>query len=136
MLVIDASVVGALVDPVRVDAVSGPLERWHAAAEDLHAPDLFTYELASALARMLATGAVEQTDCDDLWHFVDLLRLTLHRPADGAFLVAIARQLNRRSAYDAAYIDLTLRLGCELWTLDGKLARNARSHGLPVVLMV
>jgi predicted nucleic acid-binding protein len=35
----------------------------------------------------------------------------------------------------AAYIDLALR-PAELWTLDGKLARNAASLGFPVTLAV
>ncbi len=40
-----------------------------------------------------------------------------------------------RSAYDAAYIALATELGADLWTLDGPLARNAVSAGLPVRLV-
>jgi len=49
--------------------------------------------------------------------------------------VRFALQLERRSVYDAAYIAVAQRLGTELWTLDGPLARNAASHGLPVQLL-
>jgi predicted nucleic acid-binding protein len=43
--------------------------------------------------------------------------------------------LGRHSAYDAAYLDLAQRLGAELWTLDGSLARNAAGLGFPVRLV-
>jgi predicted nucleic acid-binding protein len=32
-------------------------------------------------------------------------------------------------------VALAQELGAELWTLDGRLARNAKSRGLPVVLI-
>ena len=34
----------------------------------------------------------------------------------------------RHSAYDAAYLELAKRLGAEIWTVDGPLARNAGSR--------
>lgn len=47
----------------------------------------------------------------------------------------MAQRLERRSAYDAAYLVLADRLGVDLWTLDGPLARNAASRGLSVHLI-
>jgi predicted nucleic acid-binding protein len=43
--------------------------------------------------------------------------------------------LVRQRAYDAAYIALAQSLDADLWTVDGPLARNARSVGLPVQLL-
>lgn len=40
---------------------------------------------------------------------------------------------HRLTAYDAAYLELALRLGLPLATLDVALARAARHEGLPVV---
>ncbi len=60
--------------------------------------------------------------------------MTLHRLEEGPDVVAMAQRLERRSAYDAAYLALADRLGADLWTFDGPLARNAGSRGLPVHL--
>jgi hypothetical protein len=58
---------------------------------------------------------------------------TLHAPLEaGVEVIAIAQRLGRQSAHDAAYIGLAQSLDADLWTLDGPLARNARSIGLPV----
>ena len=111
------------------------LDRWLADAEDLHAPQLFTYELASALSSMERNGDLTTQAIDDVWDLVDALDITFHPPSSGANLMAITRRLRRRSAYDAAYIDLALLLQTELWSLDGKLVRNAESAGFPVRLV-
>lgn len=55
--------------------------------------------------------------------------------AGWAAVIAIARQLQRESAYDASYVALAQELDAELWTLDGPLARNAAGVDLPVRLI-
>ncbi len=136
-VVVDANVVVATVTATpRQAAAAAWLERWHEQAEDIHVPQLFTYEVASALTGMEAAGQVSPVVSEHLWELVDALELTSHPPSSGAALVAIARRLHRSSAYDAAYVDLAVSLEAELWTLDVKLARNAESLGYPVRLMV
>jgi predicted nucleic acid-binding protein len=56
--------------------------------------------------------------------------VVVHAPA--LLPYELARHLGRHSAYYAAYIALAERMGVELWTLDGRLAANAESVGLPV----
>jgi predicted nucleic acid-binding protein len=58
----------------------------------------------------------------------------VHSPLWAA-VARIALTLERRSAYDAAYLALAQDLDAELWTLDGALARNATSHGYPIHLI-
>lgn len=50
-------------------------------------------------------------------------------------MIGAAIELQRRSALDAAYVALARELDAELWTVDGPLARNAGSRGLPVHLI-
>jgi predicted nucleic acid-binding protein len=136
-IVVDANVVVSLVTTSpRQAAASAWLDRWHAEAEDLHVPQLFTYEVASALAGMEAGKQITTAASGQVWNLVEALQLTLHPPSSGATLVSIARRLRRSSAHDAAYVDLAMQLQAELWTLDVKLARNAESLGYPVRLMV
>ena len=53
------------------------------------------------------------------------LPITYDRLPDNARAVEVAVDLQRHSAYDAAYLALAERLDGEVWTLDGPLARNA-----------
>ena len=136
-IVVDANVAVALITATpQGDAARDRLNRWRTEAEDLHAPQLFIYEVASALCGLEAGGSLSEASSNELWSLIDALDLTLHPPSSGAALVAIARWLQRRSVYDAAYVDLALVLKARLWTLDGKLARNAEAAGFPVTLVV
>lgn len=61
--------------------------------------------------------------------------MAYHPLTDGVETISLAISLERRSAFDAAYVALARELDAELWTLDGPLARNAASHGFPVSLI-
>jgi len=58
-----------------------------------------------------------------------------HGLADGAVAISVAVDLERRSAFDAAYVALARDLAAELWTLDGPLACNAAERGFAVNLI-
>jgi hypothetical protein len=66
---------------------------------------------------------------------IDELPISYHALNNAPSVARIALTLERRSAYDAAYLALAQELDAELWTLDGPLARNAKSHGYPVHLI-
>jgi predicted nucleic acid-binding protein len=93
------------------------------------------YEAANALTRVVAGGQLRAESARLVWDRIIAVAVTLHPLDDGAAVVAIAAQLGRQSAYDAAYIALAQSLDAELWTLDGPLARNAEGAGLPVRLL-
>lgn len=66
----------------------------------------------------------------------DAARAHLFIPArDGDEVAAVTARLRRRHATDSAYISLAHRLQTAVWTLDGRLARNAADVGLPVRLV-
>lgn len=93
------------------------------------------YEVASALARSVAAGQLSADQVETAWDLIAAVPIELHELHDGPAVVAMTQRLDRTSAYDAAYIVLADRLGGELWTLDGPLARNAGGRGLRVRLI-
>ena len=122
----------------RQPAAVAQLSTWVDAGERIHAPSVLPYEVANVLARLVFDGTFERDEVTEIWHDLARLHLTLHPfdlPRDGPEVAAITARLRRRHATDAAYVCLAQRLGAQVWTLDGALARNAADVGLPVTLV-
>lgn len=135
-VVLDANVVVALsLDDARAEVVERQLRDWRNAGESLHAPSLFRFEVANALTRSVVASIIDLADAEAAWRRIAAMPITLHDLEDGPAAIAVAQKLQRESAYDAAYVVLAQELGADLWTLDGPLARNAASVGLPVRLI-
>jgi predicted nucleic acid-binding protein len=138
-VVVDASLIVALiVADNRQAAVLAQFERWVDAEEILHAPAVLPYEIANVLARLTFDGNLAADDIVDTWSDLAALDVVLHpfdMTQDGPALATITTQLRRRHATDSAYIRLAIQLESAMWTLDGKLARNAADVGLPVKLI-
>ena len=135
-VVVDANLVVALAtnDP-RSGSVERRVREWLDGREDLHAPALLPYEVASGFARLVAAGRLAAQDLPDVWALVDRLPLHLHHMTAGPSVVEAALHLGPGGAYRAAYVVLAQQLGAELWTLDGPLAGTAAALGLPVRLV-
>ncbi len=135
-IVLDANVLVVLaLDRRRANAVERLLREWDAQGEDLHAPALLPYEIASALARAVSAGQLPAAEVARACQRIAAVPITLHQLQDAAAVVTMTQQLERKSSYDAAYIVLAEQLNAELWTLDGPLARNANPRRLPVKLI-
>jgi predicted nucleic acid-binding protein len=135
-VVLDANALVVLaLDSRRARSVELLLRGWHADGEDLHAPALLPYEIASALTRAAAAGQLPGSQVANAWEHIRGVPIVLHPLDDAPAVVAMAQRLERSSAYDAAYIVLAQQLDAELWTLDAPLARNAGARGLPVRLI-
>lgn len=123
----------ATTDP-RVATLEPWLLHWEATNQDLHAPALLSYEVESALTRLVKGGRLPAHEVREAWSIVETLPITLHLQRDGPRIVEIALLLRRSSAYDASYLALGERLDADLWTLDGSLVRNAAALGFRVRL--
>ena len=93
---------------------------------------LLQYEVASALTRAVGHGAVSKEQAAEAWRLIQAIPIELHDLEDGYSVLEVAQELQQHAAYDAAYVALAIRLGAELWTLDGHLGRNAEQRNLPV----
>jgi predicted nucleic acid-binding protein len=135
-VVLDSNVAVALaLDTERAPAIEERLRSWEEAREAIHAPSLFRFEVANALTRNIAADKIDAADAKVAWQRIVAIEISLHGLTDGPAVIAVASELKRESAYDAAYIALAQELDAELWTLDGPLFRNAASTDLPVRLI-
>ena len=135
-VVADASLLVALVtrDP-RSERVSSWFLHWIDQGTDIHVPELSLYEVASGITRLVAVGALPAGRIDELWQQLASLPLIFHPLSRGPRVVELALSLGRTSAYDAAYLALGEELRAEIWTLDGRFARNASGRGFSVRLI-
>jgi len=135
-VVVDASLLVALLaNEPETEGVARQFSAWAEADVELHAPSLARYEVANALARKAAHGDIASDDVAAVWAEFDALPINFDTLADGSAVIALALELERRSAFDAAYVALAQRIGTELWTIDGPLARNAGGRGYAVKLI-
>jgi predicted nucleic acid-binding protein len=118
VIVLDAS---AAIDWLLQTAVGKQIEeRIYSRGESLHAPHLLDLEVAQVLRRLVREGAVSAPHADQA--IQDLLDLRVTRYPHFVFLPHIWRLRDNFSAYDAAYVALTEKLGATLITRDARLA--------------
>ena len=95
-------------------------------------PALWWFEIRNILVVNERRGRIESADSDVFLN--DLARLPIRIASDpnGRLVVALART-HRLTAYDAAYLELAVRLTAPIATLDRALADAARAEGLELV---
>jgi predicted nucleic acid-binding protein len=99
------------------------------AVEDLCAPCLIDFEVASALRGHVLGGKLAASRRGGA--IQDYARLTINRYTGVPLLDAIWRMRDTFTVYDAAYVTLALALACPLVTCDAKM-REARRFGVEV----
>jgi predicted nucleic acid-binding protein len=97
-------------------------------------PSLLALEIANVVAKLESKGVISEADSQ---RYIALLgRLNIITDQETA-AHALGDTLNlarryRLSAYDAAYLELALRTGLPLATLDANLAKAATTAGVPI----
>jgi len=136
MIIVDANLMVALVSgDVRGNQVLQQFMDWLHQGINLNAPVLAKYEIANALTRLIVAGKFLIDDVPQAWGDLTILPITYYEMINVRRVIEISLTLKRQSAYDDAYLELSERLGAQLWTLDGPLYRNATGVGFSVQLI-
>ena len=123
MIVIEAS---AMVDAL-VGEPANPTLLALLADEELHAPALLDFEVASALRGHVLGGKLTANRMSEAVE--DFRGLEIVRYHGGALLGEVLELRDNFTVYDAAYIVLARALDATLVTADAKLA-DAKRHGV------
>lgn len=127
-IVVDSGVILAAMlpdEPLREQA-KHLLLQWEGSTVQLAAPSLCRYELVAVLRRTVNQQRIAPDEGQRLLARVLAYPIDYH--LDNALLqrgYELATLLNRPSAYDAQYLALAERLGCECWTADERLYNAA-----------
>jgi predicted nucleic acid-binding protein len=97
-------------------------------------PSLFALEVANVVAKVESKNIVTEADSQRFITLLGRLNVVTDQ-ATAAHALGDTLNLARRyklSAYDAAYLELALRAGLPMATLDANLAKAATTAGVPV----
>ena len=95
-------------------------------------PALWWFEIRNILVVNERRGRIESADSDVFLNDLARLPIRIESDSNERLVVALART-HRLTAYDAAYLDLAVRLTAPIATLDRALADAARAEGLELV---
>jgi predicted nucleic acid-binding protein len=126
--VVDANLAVALVlaTPYSVQA-QALWERWSTEAVQVYAPDLWAYEVTSALRKAMSLTGMPLSEAETYLETLARLGVQLVPPTPELDRLALrwAGRLGQTVAYDAHYLALAEMLGCDFWTADRRLAAAA-----------
>jgi predicted nucleic acid-binding protein len=97
-------------------------------------PSLFALEVANVVAKAESKGIVTEADSQRFIFLLGQLNIVTDQ-ATAAHALGDTLNLARRyklSTYDAAYLEIALRSGLPLATLDANLAKAAITAGVPI----
>ncbi|MEW7978288.1 MAG: type II toxin-antitoxin system VapC family toxin [Candidatus Sedimenticola endophacoides] len=136
IFVLDASVallwLAPQTNPAGADYAADVLE----ALKDSEAivPSLLALEIANVVAKLESKGVVTEADSQRYIAILGRLSISVDQ-ATAVHALGDTLNLARRyklSAYDAAYLELSLRTGMPLATLDAGLAKAATTAGVSI----
>jgi predicted nucleic acid-binding protein len=95
-------------------------------------PLIWWFELRNTLIVNERRGRLTMTDTMSFLQSLSRTKLHLDTLPDEGRILALARQY-RLTVYDSAYLELAMREGLSLATLDRALANSARAEGVELV---
>jgi predicted nucleic acid-binding protein len=101
-------------------------------ASEAWAPSLWWFELRNALVVNERRGRLSEADTALFLNSVARLPVNLDREPDGTTVLMLARR-HRLTVYDSSYLELALRLGVPLASLDGELRQAATACGVALL---
>ncbi len=135
-LVLDASValpwLAPQTNPAGIDYAASTLKALR--QSQAVAPSLFALEIANVVTKLEYKEVVTEADSQRYIAVLERLDITVDQ-ATAAHALGDTLNLARRyklSAYNAAYLELTLRTGLPLATLDAGLAKAATTAGVSI----
>jgi len=96
------------------------------------APGIWWYELRNVLIVNERRGQLDAVRTAQALRLIRGLRVSIDFDSPEETLIALARR-HRLAIYDSAYLELALRHGCPLATLDGELAAAANAEGVQLI---
>ncbi len=118
----------------RIPYADGILNRL-AAGEDALVPVLWFYEASAVLAREQNRGTLAAPKADQFIAELKALRIVADAESAARVFSDVHRLAldHRLTSYDAAYLELALRHGLPLATLDDELIRASKAAGVTVL---
>lgn len=106
-----------------------------AAGEDALVPVLWFYEASAVLAREQNRGTIAASKADQFIAELKTLRIAADAESAARVFDDVHRLAldHRLTSYDAAYLELALRHGLPLATLDDELIRASEAAGVTVL---
>ena len=129
--VLDASVTASWCFPDEQSAVAdAAMDRL--LDDEAIAPALWSIELRNIMVVNERRKRIEPADADAFLSDLARLPIRIRRDSDERALLGLARK-HRLTAYDATYLDLAVRTGAAVATLDRSLANAVRAEGLELI---
>ncbi len=100
--------------------------------EDALVPGLWWFEMRNIFLSNERRGRIDAVGSNRALALLAGLPMQFDHAADSGNIMALARK-HGLTAYDAAYLELALRTGAALATLDKALERAARAEGVPLI---
>ena len=106
---------------------------WHRLrAESAAVPSIWWYEIRNALLIAERKRRIVASDVDRAWRELPRMRIEIDFMPDDRAILRLARA-HSLTVYDAAYVELAVRMGCPLATLDGDMAQAAKAEHIPLI---